>query len=122
MLRSLYRFLSPKFQTVFLDYKVNPVPRYGHGKPPHALLYHIINAHRDEYIRILKKMLDYTDAFIKIPLTTTESHAPMWNNSFLPALDITAIYTMLNIYNPKNTEIISKSYKHHLKVSHLIYN
>ncbi len=101
MLRSLYRFLSPKFQTVFLDYKVEPKPRYGHGKPPHALLYDIINAHRLEYAVILKKMLDYTDVFTKIPLTTTDPHAPMWHNSFLPALDIVGIYTMLNIYNPQ---------------------
>ena len=101
MLKRLYHFLSPKFQTVFLDYKVEPVPRYGHGKPPHALLYKIINAHRDEYAGILKKMLDYTHVFAKIPLNTNDAYAPMWQNDFLPALDIMAIYTLLNIYKPK---------------------
>lgn len=101
MLKSLYRFFSPKFQTVFLDYKVEPAPRYGHGKPPHVLLYKIINANRNKYAEILKKMLTFKDVFIKIPLKTSETHEPMWQNDFLPGLDILGIYTMLNIYKPK---------------------
>ncbi len=101
MLKSLYRFLSPKFQTVFLDYKVEPAPRYGHGKPPHALLYKIINANRNGYADILKKMLTFKDVFIKIPLKTSDAHEPIWQNDFLPGLDILGIYTMLNIYKPK---------------------
>ncbi len=28
MIKAVYRFLSPKFQNVFLDYKVNMKPRY----------------------------------------------------------------------------------------------
>lgn len=31
--KAIYRFLSPKFQNVFLEYKVTPQPRYGHGSP-----------------------------------------------------------------------------------------
>ncbi len=28
MIKAVYRFLNPKFQNVFLDYKVNMKPRY----------------------------------------------------------------------------------------------
>lgn len=35
-IKSVYRFLSPKYQNLFLDYKVDFKPRYGHGKSPHT--------------------------------------------------------------------------------------
>ena len=30
-IKNIYRFISPKHQTVFLDYKVNMTPRWGGG-------------------------------------------------------------------------------------------
>jgi hypothetical protein len=48
-IKSFYRFLSPKFQNVYLEYKVNPKPLYGHGKAPHSLLYDVINSNRQLY-------------------------------------------------------------------------
>ncbi len=32
MIKTLYKFLSPKYQNVYLDYKVDVSPRYGHEK------------------------------------------------------------------------------------------
>ncbi len=46
MIKQIYRFLNPKFQNLFLDYKVEFKPRYGHGLPPHSELYSIINNNR----------------------------------------------------------------------------
>ncbi|MBK6373170.1 MAG: hypothetical protein IPF67_08160 [Saprospiraceae bacterium] len=63
MLKSIYRFLSPKFQNIFLDYKVDMRPRYGHGLPAHKGLYEIINAHRSDYELILKEALKYKEQF-----------------------------------------------------------
>jgi predicted O-methyltransferase YrrM len=103
MLKSLYRFLSPKFQNVFLDYKVSFAPRYGHGKPPHKGLNDVISAGNAAYADFLQEVVKYKDALQEIRPTGVETDAnqPAWNNGFLPGLDIAAIYTMLAVHQPK---------------------
>ena len=102
MLESLYRFLSPKFQNLFLEYKVNFQPRYGHGKPAHPELYSIINSNRNIYSDLLNKALKYKENFwqIRDSKDETDKIKPTWNNGFLPGLDIIGIYTMLAEYRP----------------------
>ncbi len=102
-MKSIYRFLSPKFKTLFSEYKVNFVPRYGHGNPPHSELYEIINANREEYKSILQEALKYTDKIHEIKKAVEEGdpNKPGWNNGMLPGLDIVAIYTMLALKKPK---------------------
>ncbi|OQA01078.1 MAG: hypothetical protein BWY70_00501 [Bacteroidetes bacterium ADurb.Bin408] len=102
MIKSLYRFLSPRFQNLFLDYKVHMTPRWGHGKPPHKRLYTIIDEHRAAYKLLLEKALMYKDRFwaIKNADTETDAAQPAWNNSFLPGLDIVMLYTILSEYKP----------------------
>ena len=102
MIKQLYRFLSPKFQNLFLDYPVDFKPRYGHGNPPHAALYDIIQANRGNYSRLLAKALDLKEHIWQIKDAKLESDAtkPGWNNGFLPGLDIIGIYTMLAEFKP----------------------
>ena len=103
MFKNIYRFLSPKFQTLFLDYKVDMKPRYGHGKPAHQGLFEIVESHRNEYNDFLTKALGVKDQIQQIKKQGDESNAnlPVWNNNFLPGLDIVAIYAMLAIHQPK---------------------
>lgn len=103
MIKKIYRFLSPKFQTLFSEYKVDMKPRYGHGKPPHGDLYKIINANRDLYKEILIKTLSFKENIqtIKKGTDETEVNNPTWNNDFLPGLDIVGIYALMAIYKPK---------------------
>ncbi len=103
MIKQLYRFLSPKFQNLFLDYPVDFKPRYGHGKAPHPALYDIIQANRDTYRRLLSKSLDLKEHIWQIKDAKLERDAtkPGWNNCFLPGLDIIGIYTMLTEFKPK---------------------
>jgi len=79
MIKQFYRFLHPKFQNLFLEYKVDLKPRYGHGKAVHPHLLKIIESNRDTYKDLLK--FSY--------------------NQFLPGLDIVGIYTMLTKFKPQ---------------------
>jgi len=103
MIKQIYRFLNPKFQNLFLEYKVAFKPRYGHGKPAHKNLLEIIDQNREEYKDLLNKALSYKDFLWEIKETGKESDPvkPTWNNGYLPGLDIIGIYTMLSEFRPK---------------------
>jgi Methyltransferase domain len=102
MLKKIYRFLSPKFQMLAMEYKVNFKPRYGHGLPPHKQLNDIINENRAEYAQILRGVLSLADTFQKIKKAGNETNTmrPTWNNGFLPGLDIMVLYTLIGMKNP----------------------
>lgn len=101
-LKSVYRYLSPKFQSVHLDYKVKAVPRYGYGKPANKYLYSIINENRQEYEKYLNDFLIYTTIFqtIKTSDKGPGETEPFYNNGFLPGLDIAALYSFIRILKP----------------------
>jgi len=97
MLKNLYRFLSPRFQTLFLEYKVALKPRYGHGLPPHSRLLEIIDKQRETYQFWLQKINDLAPQLqaIKKLADEKDSTQPGWNNEFLPGLDIMALYAII---------------------------
>lgn len=103
MLKSLYRFLSPRFQTLFLEYKVSFKPRYGHGLPAHAGLLKIIESQRSTYQFWLEKINHFAPQLHSIKKMAEEKDPaqPGWNNGFLPGLDIMALYTLVAATNPK---------------------
>ena len=103
MIKKIYRFLNPKFQTLFLDYKVDMKPRYGHGHPAHPGLNALIDTRRENYKSLLEKAVQYKEVFHKIKEARAESDPslPVYNNGFLPGLDIVAIYTLLREYKPR---------------------
>lgn len=103
MLKQIYRFLNPKFQNLFLEYKVDLKPRYGHGKPVHSSLLKIIDANRATYKDLLTLSLDYKEFIWQIQDAKVETNStnPVWNNGFLPGLDIIGIYTILAKFKPK---------------------
>lgn len=102
-IKETYKFLSPKFQNVFLEYKVNVQPRFGHGKPPHPKLYEIVNNYREDYKDFLNKALKYSDKIqtIKENPDPNNLSVPNWRNDYLPGLDIVGIYTLLAEIKPK---------------------
>lgn len=124
MIKSIYRFLSPKYQNLFAEYKVDMKPRYGHGLPPHDLLYDIVNEHRDDYARFIDKALAFKNQIQEIKQSDkeTDNTLPAWNNGFLPGLDIIGIYAMLSLNKPKkyievgsgnSTKVAFKAKKEH---------
>jgi len=103
MIKQIYKFLSPKYQKLFLEYKVNFKPRYGHGKPVHQQLFSIINENRNKYHDLINKAIGLKEKIWTIQDSSEESDQakPTWNNGFLPGLDIVGIYTMITEYKPK---------------------
>jgi len=102
ILKNLFRFISPKFQNLFLDYKVHFKPRYGYGMPPHPELYALINSKRNNYQLLLQKALNYKETLWQIQDSKIERNPfkPTWNNGFLPGLDILGIYTLIADLKP----------------------
>lgn len=103
MLKRLYKFLNPRYQDLYLEYKVNLKPRYGRDDP-HPELFEIISSKNSEYKALLKKSLEIKDVIWKIKKTTDQQDVklPGWNNGFLPGLDIIGILTILSAHKPKN--------------------
>jgi len=97
MLHKIAKFLHPRFQTLFLEYKVDFKPRYGHGLPAHPGLLHIVEANRNEYAEWMRLIQSHAPAFNQIQPAARESDntKPGWNNGFLPGLDIMALYTII---------------------------
>jgi hypothetical protein len=88
---------------LFLEYRVWFKPRYGHGLPAHSSLYEIINSHRETYTEILQEVRLHIPALqqIKRKLTgVSDPIQPVYDNGYLPALDMAGIYTMLVRYRP----------------------
>jgi hypothetical protein len=103
LLKKLYRFLSPKWQKLYMEYKVAFQPRYGHGKPPHSELFELINKERATFETLLHEALQHQEVFYSWKKKNEESNTslPVYNNDFLPGLDMIAIYTMIKHFQPK---------------------
>ena len=100
--KEVYKFFSDGYQNLLLEYKVDLKPRYGQGLPPHTMLYDIINGKRKDYVYILEKMLSFSSNIHEIGQYSenTDPKEPVWNNGFLPGLDIAGLYTLFSILNP----------------------
>jgi len=91
-----------------IDYPINPVPRWGYGKPPHPQLYGIINKNRGIFEQNLMSFLKFKDNFHQISKNSPDekSTEPNWINNFLPGLDSIALYGFVsNLNSEKYVEI-----------------
>lgn len=103
MLKSLYKFLSSRYQKVYLEYKVDNTPRYGYGKPSHQGILEILRKNEKIYQEFAEKLIDLKDyaATIKDSSVEKDENQPAWNNGFLPGLDILSIAMLLRYFQPK---------------------
>ena len=101
LLALVRRIRGPAVQRIPLDYLVDPRPRYGHGKPPHALLQQIIERERDKYRDTLRSFLQFEQQLVAIPRARdTTSTAPFWDNGWFQGIDIVALYSLVALRRP----------------------
>lgn len=93
-IRAYYRIAGGN-QPIYLEYPVEPTPRYGSGHPPHAILREKIGQNRGSYRSTLTRLLDFGECYSKIPLGPTGQGEPHWNNGSLPPLDAMSLYSLL---------------------------
>lgn len=88
---------------VELDYPPTSAnrPRWGHGRPDHALLAEILGRHRDEYRRHIGIVLDHTADLARIDDHRTEPGRPCWVNDWLLGLDTASIYALMRAWAPQ---------------------
>lgn len=85
-----------------LDYPIDARPRYGYGKPAHAILQQRLERNRDIYARRLSQFVNFAEHLARIPLVATEgSVSPCWKNGFLSGLDAVALYCLVALGNPR---------------------
>ena len=102
MLKSLYRFISPKWQNAFLDYKVDLKPRYGENEKFNAnpfLLEQFISS-KEKYKNELSSFLPYIEDLQSIDFYKTNNTDPYWDNGFFPGLDVIGLYGILRNHKP----------------------
>ncbi len=101
-LKRLYQLINPRFQKLIPEYSIDLVPRYSQARP-HARINDILNAQRANYLELLHKIPSYTELYAieKSIGESKETDEPMWNNGFLPGLDIVMLYTILRENNSK---------------------
>src|SRR5437762_231970 len=79
-------------QIVCLEYRIDPRPRWGFGRPPHRGLYELLNSRRAGYQETLNSFVAYQQDLASMPLRG-HSDEPGWINGYLPGLDTVALYS-----------------------------
>ena len=95
------RRLANGYQPIFLDYRVEPVPRFGYGKPAHPELTRILASNDAHYGKMLSQFLSVSEAMLRIPVSAPRaSPEPCWLHDWLDGLDTFALYGFIATGNP----------------------
>ena len=102
-IKSWYRFINPKFQTIHLDYPVDAKPRYDAQNGGHPELKAIITRNKHVYTEIIAEMVAHIDQFRSWQTSSSRQDAtqPQWENGFFPALDMMMLYSMVVKFRPQ---------------------
>ena len=87
-------------EPIFLDYPIEPRPRYGYGLPPHPELYDLINGRRVAYLDLIAKFGEYASKLSKIrEVADRDGTDPNWQNDYIGGLDAIALYCLPALNN-----------------------
>lgn len=96
------KLLSPLHHKIITDYPVNCKPRIHHSSLLFRELTLKLDSYRNNYVDWLNRCLKYTDNILKFKEKKDETRkdAPVWNNGFLPGLDIITLYSVISELKP----------------------
>jgi hypothetical protein len=114
------------YAPLFLDYPVNPKPRYGYGLPPHPQLQEMFCAQAASFERVLRNFLRFEPELLRIPVRAAKNVTePCWMNKWFSGLDTVALYSLVAGGNPQrcveigsgqSTKVIRRAIgDHHLR-------
>ena len=103
-IKSWKRFLSPKWQSVHLDYPVDFRPRF-HPDADSGLqeIQTLLESHASGFLTAAKLIRSYEGDLIQFKKRSDEPNAlmPGWNNGYLPGLDMAALFSFVSEHKPK---------------------
>jgi hypothetical protein len=77
-------------------FPVDPAPRWGYGKPPHAQITEKFERQRAEFAELLGRFSQSSQILASVPLEgDPNSTTPYWNNTFFGHLDGAVLISML---------------------------
>jgi hypothetical protein len=80
-------------EPIFLDYPLDPRPRYGHGLAPHPELYTLIDSNRSAYLETLRALEKYAPQLSNIrEAGAGAATEPHWHNEYINGLDALTLY------------------------------
>ena len=79
----------------------DPLPRWGHGRPPHARLLELLRAAEPDFRASLEVVARHADALRAIPLGPAGAGEPYWHTDWLPGLDAAALYAFVREGAPR---------------------
>jgi hypothetical protein len=83
-------------------YPVDPTPRWGYGKPPHAKLDELLGQRKNEYLTLIQTLAEYKTLYASIPQTADlEGKTPYWQNRWFHSFDTVALVGILASKSPK---------------------
>lgn len=80
---------------ISLDYPICPVPRWGHGKPPHPRMTEILSRSRGRYREHLQTIANVRTDLEKIPISSARQSEPQWKNGWFEGLDAAFLYAIV---------------------------
>lgn len=100
---SFAKWLSPKFQTVHLEYKVNLIPRFKEGNYVFEKLNSSVRVNDESYRSLLLEFTQHVDKIseIKDHSQETNEDLPTWNNGYFPGMDIINLYGIIAHFKPQ---------------------
>ncbi len=87
-------------KAIWLDYPINPVPRYGYGHEPHKRITHLLSENKHQYSSLLRQMLSFQNDLENISQDKLNETNPSWNNGYFPGLDALALYCIISLMKP----------------------
>jgi hypothetical protein len=100
-IKNLFKFINPRYQNLYSEYRIDFKPRYGHGNPAHPKLHEVVNRGRNTYLVYLQKILSLSSQLHSLEKSNNHPQFACWDNGFLPGLDILALYTMISVFKPR---------------------